>query len=292
MTTTADRSRNKLPVWATAGEAMSTLFSQFIALLVISWPWLLLAGCFSYYSSLVMADWLGQVVTSREAPQVQMEPPANFAAFSYLQNLLTLVAGAVMAVGWHRLVLIGERASFASTLPGWPALRYLGALMLLMLTISLPGLVAWGVLIGSLFLYDAPGAMHLIAVPIIFLLTIAASVAGIRMSMVLPARSIGDNTLRLRDSWSATRGNSMRLLLGAFLAFVLPLLLAQLFALPLLLPSFGGAKLDPTQHLRTMAIPFAVLTMLYMIASMVFVGFLSFSYKHFFPDRLADAARR
>ena len=91
-----------------------------------------------------------------------------------------------------------------------------------------------------------------------------------RLSIILPAKAVGSTDITIRKIWHASRGQTWRLALGSLLTY-LPFL-------PLVAVYYAVSSAGPTQF------DFAFFNALYyfvsMILNIIFVGFISFAYRH------------
>lgn len=284
----------KLPVGITMQRSLTSLFSDIPGLLKLSWPWLLLVGGLTYVTTLYFFSGVTIPVPGSTTPP---SVPLATQALSLATQFLTVLAGAAMAVGWHRKVLLAESPGAGSFLPGWPALRYVGSLTLMILLFTVPIWVFVGIM-SAVFMPSATGG-NLVPLPPVAGLFVLAMIpivfcilaAMLRLSLVLPARAIGDNALRFRDAWAATRGNTLRLVFGMFLTFVVPLIVVQMLVMPFFMSSFDKGARTPAAIGQAFALPSAIMTALTLLISMMGISFLSYSYRHFFGARMAQGGR-
>ena len=102
------------------------------------------------------------------------------------------------------------------------------------------------------------------------------------LMLILPARAVGNQSLNFRSILKRTKGNTWRLLGGTFLCAVppaIPVQLAFFYFLPL---RAKGPALDPAALFADLAVFAGVTTPYLMLITMIFLGFLSFAYRHFF----------
>jgi len=249
----------KLPLGQTISQAYSSYIKDFPDLLLrASWLWLLVVG-----------------VTTAATYATSWRSPVQF---------LQLLATAQIAVAWHRRLIIGESPGFAgSNATGLNLWRYIVAATLLFLITFVPLILVGG--FGRSLVVQARnmglGSLESIWLLLLRLAAIAVTVIlTCRVSLVLPARAIGQREPTLREAWACTRYNTWPLFCGG-LATSLPLLLVtQLFAPGI--PVSSGVKID-TASMTTSDIANAVANaVLYMLAVQVSVGFLSYAYRHFY----------
>jgi hypothetical protein len=283
MSTQAAQKPAKLPLLESVGRAYAAMNSNFGQVLMICWLWLLVMT-----PMLFMGYWL--------FANVFMKSPSPAGASTLGGDLAYLVLGflifpffASIAVAWHRFLLNGE-------LPARPYLRLdsrvwiyaLISLMILLIPILSVAI--------SEPLFDVAGASAnqrdvLILIPLLVGLLLSS-----RLSLILPAKAM-DAKISIGDVWRATRGNTGRLLLGSFLTF-LPILLMPILVNIAGLGLFQGLNL-PARAARGqnfliewMAAMFTAGFLLSAVIAIVFVGFLSFAYRHFFQRSADNAAVR
>jgi hypothetical protein len=217
-------------------------------------------------------------------------------------NLLVLYAPVAVyglfivstAVGWHRLLLLGEEPGRIYLRLDGQVWRYVGLIALMVgvifivsFVVTLPigfGVAFFGVagaVQGSTTLSFALAAFGGIAIFVIAQLILS------RLYVVLPARAVGQQ-VKFRQALRATKGNSWRLMLGTLLAAV-PLYVINA-AIDLLLDfqvrtQGGGLNwIGIVGFLSLTAVALAALIAL----TLVTVGYISRAYR-FFAAQLATA---
>jgi hypothetical protein len=101
------------------------------------------------------------------------------------------------------------------------------------------------------------------------------------LTLLLPARAIGNSGLTFKQAWNRTRGNVWRLFWGIVVTTMPALLIAQfVFALGVR-PYFPGMDVGEAFAARMTAMStfFAVY---YLLILPIGIGFLSHAYRHFF----------
>jgi hypothetical protein len=114
--------------------------------------------------------------------------------------------------------------------------------------------------------------------PVIFLLFVAAIGVFLRLSLLLPARAVGDVNLTFKETWKRTRGNTWRLFWGTVACAWLPILVAQIVLFGFLSPGMSTVEAFAIR----MAVIGPVLTVYHLLILPISIGFLSYSYLHFF----------
>ncbi len=266
-------SHGKLPFWETIGKAYSAFFKNFATLLWISWPWLILVCGLIWYVPFPPRTWQNHVAGLALA-------------------LVTLISAAAIAVAWHRKLLLGEQPDIGGKLLGSTIWRYIGAGIAMILAVAIP---LW-ILVLPVALVWMPGFLDpataqltrpLALSPILFALMFAAYLVAFyfmfRLMLVLPARAIGNNDLNFRSILKHTKGNTWRLIGGLALCTIPP-------ALPVQIITFSsmsglhtpGQPFDPAKFMESTAIASGGMTAYGMLVSMIWLGFLSYAYRHFF----------
>ena len=292
----------KLPVWATVKLAYAAFFGNFGTLLKLALPWLLLVGGLTYLSMSMMVPWQTAALEAMKAEQRPPSQPWQMLAASWSQVLITLIAGAIIAVAWHRLLLLGERPALMLN-PVRPAVwRYVGALCAMMLLMAIPLLLF--ILPAMLFfrpdfldpstlgeahpIAPSPGFIVLMVAGYITTFIVAFYVSS-RLMLALPARAVGDNNLNFRTILNRTKGNTWRVIGGLVACSFPAMLLVQVSILSFLeFPKPGiphGIPNDAQHVFGNLAIMFSVLTAYMLLVSMIYIGFLSYAYRHFFGAR-------
>jgi hypothetical protein len=225
---------------------------------------------------------------------VFIKAPPNPAGASTLDgDLAYVVLGllifpffASIAIAWHRFLLNGE-------LPARPYLRldsrvWIYALISLMILLMPILLVAIAETLLEVAGVSVSQRELLILIPLL-----AGLLLSSRLSLILPAKAM-DTKISMGAVWRATRGNTGRLLLGSFLTFLPILLMPMLVSIAGLgllqgLDLPGRAARGQNFLIEWMAAMFAAGFLLSAVIAIVFVGFLSFAYRHFF-ERSSDKA--
>ncbi|MDO8289467.1 MAG: hypothetical protein Q7T44_09645 [Parvibaculum sp.] len=217
----------KLPVLKSAREVYAGVATHFLELCRLTWLPLLIVISFQIFS--VWADTgtepLGEYSDRRIAQLTNHYGPT-------LAVLVLLVAlcAPIMAVGFHRFVLLGEkrRGLFGSGFRfGRPELAYLWAGILVGIALSIPvGLSFVGASYGATLLLSAhvfdlsPSMERLLTGLTVGMSAVAFSgVFFARWMLLLPHVALGYPS-SLKFIWQATRGNGLRLLAYFILVFV------------------------------------------------------------------------
>jgi hypothetical protein len=133
-----------------------------------------------------------------------------------------------------------------------------------------------------MFLLSSPvaagGALRFpMLIPVIFLFFLAAFAVALRLSLLLPARAVSDVNLTFKEAWKHTRGNTWRLFWGTAACAWLPMLAAQI----VLIRFLPGISTVEGFAIRA-AVVGTILTVYHLLILPISIGFLSYSYLHFF----------
>jgi hypothetical protein len=158
--------------------------------------------------------------------------------------------------------------------------RYVGMALAIGLLVILPMLV----LVLPMFLLLSPIATGgvprflMLLIPVIVQLSLAALAVVLRLSLLLPARAVGDLDLTFKETWKRTRRNTWRIYWGMVACTLLPILPAQMALLGFLGPGMFSGEAFAFR----MAVIVTILTVYYLLTLPIGIGFLSHSYWHFF----------
>jgi hypothetical protein len=274
-----DRPLPKLPVGQTIKLSYASYLQGFGDILRISWVWLLICAMLP-----VLANWVRQSWT--------LGMRGNN-ALTYSTALIVVLAGVSIAIAWHRRIILGEqRGSSCRNIITTEFWRYVGLVLPFGLMGAAPnvamGLATESIAVEGLRLTQwqiiamamASGILHGVAFAII-----------LRLSLVLPARAIGDRTVSFRKAWSSTRGNTWRMLAASAACIVLPVLLLRMIEPA----AFRAIMISPAGALN---IPMIWITILFSLTNVINLliiplgtGFLSHAYQHFLQGGLKPVER-
>ncbi len=287
-------SKPKLPLWHTICGSYSTYFHDFGDVLRICWLWLVIAVPVTGVSGWTQAKWMADVMsnvnlaTSPQINPLKAVPPDGMMGLEPIGGLLMILAGVSIAVAWHRRVILGEHPRFSGSNVITKSLwSYVGIGIAIFLIAFLPLLVIFLFLL-LLALPFTSGGPPAHAMPIVFsfvpLLTfLFAATVMLRLSLLLPARAVGDSRLTFKEAWKRTSGNTWRMFWGLVGCTALPMLVLELALLPFLpligFPSPGAFASDT--FVRHLAITGIISTICYLLILPIGIGFLSLSYRHF-----------
>jgi hypothetical protein len=205
--------------------------------------------------------------------------PVETIVLQIVANLVFIFAGVSIAVAWHRRLILEERPGLSGSNVASKSLwRYVRMGLAIGLVVIVPTMV----LSLPMFLLSSPvvagGAPRfLMLLPVIFLLFLAAFAVFLRLSLLLPARAVGDLDLTFKETWKRTRGNTWRLFWGTAACAWLPILAAQI----ILIRFLPGISSVEAFAIRT-AVVGTILIVYHLLILPISIGFLSYSYLHFF----------
>ncbi len=219
-----DLVRAKLPFWATVKRAYGLTFENFGALVTLSWKWFLLVLPFQ-----LLFFWNAFPAISATYAQLgkpEMQPlPFWVLAGMLVVGLLVYVVFSAPAVGWHRLILRGERPSGVMQVDN-AMLHYAGIVLVLY---GLTNLVS---LMQAAFTpapNTAPELWQILGLMASMVAMYAGLILLFRFLVFLPGVAVGNPNASLSTVWRATRGHTFRLLFGNLLA-ALPFTLVTIAA--------------------------------------------------------------
>jgi hypothetical protein len=282
----------RLPFWDTVGLSYTTYFGNFIDALRASSLWLITVAVLTGVANWQQWSWMRMVFAN--ADSVAKSHPGALAGMSSpfgtmflleFDHAFVLLAGVSIAVAWHRLMILGERPGFSgynlATKNVW---HYVAVGLALALIVFLP--IAAIILPIFYLLPPVEAATPVPAgfLPLMLLIFIAyavGSVVALRLSLLLPARAVGDTRLTFRQAWERSRGNFWRLFWGIALTTIPPLLAIQIAFL--LLSGFPVRGLPGSEDfVAQMTATGIIFTIYYLLITPIGIGFLSHAYRHFF----------
>ncbi len=280
MSTTAP-SRPKLPVFATVRRAYAAAVSNFATFVRIAWLWIVLILLVNFAILALLPERLAPT-TPAGYVRFGVTDWAVLQAIGFLNALLVIPMLSSIAVNWHRMLLAGERpgpmAFIRFDAPVW---AYTGLAIIFSLIKTLVGFPQLAASVNS-----AGGASPLapffqIAAALVFL---AGLMYLARYSVALPAKALENGAIGPRRAFQATRGNTWRISWGFVLCFM-----------PLIALGVASYWIWPGPAVMLSASPTATAIRLIngalaAIAGIVGVGFLSYTYLHFFPSAPRPAA--
>ncbi|UWQ10883.1 hypothetical protein K3X41_13615 [Aliiroseovarius crassostreae] len=138
--------------------------------------------------------------------------PIGLVLVQLVQQVLSLLIGAWIAVAWHRYVLMNEdptgwlpqlRGPQVMTYALWAVLMMIGVVVL-----SFPLILAFLLMIESIEAGAVPNTGQIVFLIIAFVIVMSfAMIAMMRLSTVLVSRALGER-LGVKQAWAATRGSN------------------------------------------------------------------------------------
>jgi hypothetical protein len=248
---------SKLPISFTVYFAYTSYIQHLPDLLRTSWLWLLVVGTTTAVAHGTEWNWVG--------------------------STLQMLAAASMAVAWHRLLIVGERPGFSSSnLASGNFWRYVRSAILLVAITLAPIFAVMFLSFAFLLSSKLSGAPPLSLLLMRLAVIAAIAISTCRIALVLPARAVANpNRPTLTEAWKRTRHNTWRLFWGVLVTSLPQLFATQLFAPPISDPSaVVGARNIAIGEIADAT----ALSVSYLLALPVSIGFLSYAYLHFFKD--------
>jgi hypothetical protein len=280
----------KLPLWDAICRSYSIYFYNFPEVLRISWLWLVVAVPLLGFSNWLRWSWMAGVMANLKAG-LPPQPPApvmsgltEIVTLGYLASLIVIFAGVSIAVAWHRRIILDEHPGFSgSNVVTKNLWRYVGVGVAIFLICVVPALIIMLTMFLFLASFGAGGVQarasswFIILTPVIFLLYLAVFAIFLRLSLLFPARAVGDTGLTFKEAWRRTRGNTWRMFWGIVACTLPPLLVVQIAFLGLV--RSAGPDLLPS--VGRMAAAFTTLNVYVLLVLPIGIGFLSYCYRHF-----------
>jgi hypothetical protein len=277
----------KLPFWDAVGLAYSSYFGNFVAVLRASWLWLVVVAGLTAFAGWQQWSWMASAMANLGPglPPPELPKSSEMAVLLGLANILILLGGVSIAVAWHRLMILDEQPGLSgSNVVTKNLWRYIVMAIALFLTLFLPMIAI--MLPTFYFLLPASGGRTSLPpgflVPFLFFVAYLVGIAiMLRLTLLLPARAIGNTDLTFRETWNRTRGNTWRLFWGMVVTTIPPVLIAEIgFLLIFGVP--GPANFASGDFVTRMTTSSAVFTAYYLLIVPIGIGFLSHAYRHFF----------
>ena len=258
----------RLPVLRTVRDAYVETFRNLSAFIRIAWAWLLIMTALVAFASWFLWPLQELALAAGTSSSV-----------TYVAPVISLVAGTSVAVAWHRLLLARDMPpSIAYVRLDGVVLRY----VMVALAMALPFYLILDVL-AALFIQPSEQTtvreiIRLGVAIAAWLVPVAATYLGTRLSPILPAIALGRADVTLAAVWRATAWNWWRLFLGLILSGLLPMILVYA---PFLVRDWNK---DTTQAETQLGfIQTNLETELAGFVGGIFaVSFISFAFRHFF----------
>ncbi|MEN3348636.1 MAG: hypothetical protein V7632_2271 [Bradyrhizobium sp.] len=277
----------KLPLGTAIGLAYSTFFSRFTDVLGASWLWLVAVAALTGFANWQRWSWMTAVTGKTALPDARQLWQTT--VLLQLSAVLTILAAVSIAVAWHRLMILNEQPGLsASNITSGDLWRYVLVSIVLCAILIAPALA---VIIGGFYLTVpatfGPGAVAPAFIPLLIAaaaLYVIGLVVMLRLSLLLPARAVGNTELSFSQAWQRTSGNTWRLFWGLIVTVLPPLLLTDLIVVALM--GLG----HPTMTVTRMTAASTAITVYYLLVLPICIGFLSYAYRHFFERPLQQPA--
>lgn len=283
----------KLPLGRAISLSYSTYFRHFIDALRTSWVWFLTVGLLTGFAGWQQWSWMSAVLTKGVPSRTQPALPFETGLLLNLDHALALFAGVSIAVAWHRLMILGERPGLsAGNVATGNLWRYIGIGLVFILITILPIVL---IAVPMFYIFRSaevggtpPPAGFFALILTIFVLSWFTMAAVLRLSLLLPARAVGNVSLTFKQTWNRTRGNTWRMIFGIAACTVPPLLLAQIGYL-LTIGFALSARLGGEDFAAQMTVYSVVFVIYYLLILPIGIGFLSHAYRHFFQAGVEPA---
>jgi hypothetical protein len=278
----------KLPLGDTIALSYSTYFHHFVDALRACWLWLVVVAALTGVANWQQLSWMSTFMAdaTRGAPPKMTPQPLETVLLGSLDNLLILLAGVSIAVAWHRLMILGEHPGLSgSNVASRNLWRYIGVGLAMILVVILPVVVIVVPMLYFLSPFNAgpPRPGFFLLIPVCMLFFVAGTAIVFRLSLLLPARAVGNTSLTFKQTWDRTRGNTWRLYWGIAACTMPPLILAQILCL-LTIGVPNPAKFADANFTALMTANSTVFTVYYLLILPIGIGFLSHAYRHFFQE--------
>jgi hypothetical protein len=279
----------KLPLWDAICRSYSIYFYDFPDVLRISWLWLVVAVPLLGISNWQRWSWAAGAMANLKAG-LPPQPPAPTMSWltenlvlEPLASLIAILAGVSIAVAWHRRIILDEHPGLSgSNIATKNLWRYVGVGIAIFLMSIVPAFVMFTMLLffvsfGSGGVPARAASWLVIVIPAMFLIYLVAFVIVLRLSLLFPARAVGDTGLTFKEAWRRTRGNTWRMFWGITACAAAPMLVPDIAFLWLFRPSFP----DLVPNVGRVAAAFTILHVYMLLVLPIAIGFLSYSYRHF-----------
>jgi hypothetical protein len=276
----------KLPLWDAICRSYSIYFHDFPDVLRISWLWLVVTIPVLGISNWLDWSWMAGAMANLKAG-LPPQPPAptmswltDTLVLGPLAKLIAIFSGVSIAVAWHRRIILDEHPGLSgSNIATRNLWRYVGVGIAIFLMSMVPAFVVLLMVIFASFatggVRAGPGSWFLNLVPTIVLLVV--SVILLRLSLLFPARAVGDTGLTFKEAWRRTRGNTWRMFWGITACAAAPMLVPDIAFLWLFRPPFP----DLLPNVGRVAVGFTILHVYMLLVLPIGIGFLSYCYRHF-----------
>ena len=172
---------------------------------------------------------LGGMAISKSGPAGMLENGlgAGFALGVIVAMVAAIVTGLWIAVGWHRFVLLGERASLVPVFRGdrmWAYFLYSLGYGLILILIG----AIWGGIVGFVIVGLLGNSVGLAVLLMGVLIYVPLLIIAFRLTAALPGVALGAD-ISFLSGWNATRGRDVEIA-GLGLIVVLIVVVLELVA--------------------------------------------------------------
>lgn len=185
--------------WRAAMTSYRLLFANLGDFLRIAWAWMAIAYVIGYAGS-----------------YLTVHTGEDFLAV--LGAVAVTLCAAIVAVKWHRRVLLGAQAVGPAMALARHDFVFIGRAVLLLLATIIPLSILLMIAIFAMFTDDE--AMIVAMIVVCFLAFLGAMYVLARFCLILPAAAIGNGAFGWGASWRTTAGVSLRLWGGSFVVAV------------------------------------------------------------------------
>ncbi len=258
--------RAKLPLLASVFEAFELTSSKLVDLAKLTWLWLIILIAIQAVIYWYLWPFEQALESSAALP---------FGAIVLGSSVISTFIGASIAVGWHRLLLENEHVAGSVNLRlDGHVWRYFAWVFGMLIAITIPIVVAWLVAAPTSDDVDAPLTWGDLSLVVAFFVSLLILSVAARAMVILPGVALGHETT-LGEVWKRTRGNTWRIFTGSMLTAM------PIIVIALALSSMFGS-LDASLTLTAYVIENTILEVVFIIAGMFGLSFLSLAYRHFF----------
>jgi hypothetical protein len=199
-----------------------------------------------------------------------------------METIVLLLPETLFAVAWHRLVLLGPGMASPRVIRPWRSYhwRFFGYFALVTLVFKYPfdpSVFGFFVFQPGVTAASGGGFVPWFMGAILVLWPVAAYCA-FRVSLVLPASAVG-RRFGLRQSWRATQGQGLRLVIATLFAFLPRLVLLAWVQSESMTSLIAGLRADVPAHYLEIAIEL-VAWAVFLVSLGVAVTVLSLAFRH------------
>ena len=282
----------KLPIWRTVGKAYRSFFENFGTVVRITWLWGIVLGVLTFYFAdqqlNAMFAAFHEMLAQGKTGSYKL--PLRLQLFQVLLTIASVTGICYMSVAWHRFLLLsGPAGASGVKFVDRVVWKYLVAILVIAALAAFAALPFFLFAFFHLFLMTPPSfhppKLAFVLLPIALAATF---IVPTRLSLLLPARAVGDNGLTVRETWRRTKGNTGRIILGFLLSSLPPLIPLQIVLIAsglTPLPNAGPPHAEAIDKLLTYSPYLSSISTAYSLLVLpILIGFLSFAYKHLLSE--------